>query len=73
MQDKLIDVLNKIADLKKQKPDIMVEVKRSIVHFCLQENYTQTETLNFLNHALTLINEKPVTLGCVKHHAKSVK
>ncbi|WP_066314522.1 hypothetical protein [Bacillus sp. FJAT-29814] len=68
MKDKLIEVLNTIADLKNMNPNIMVEVKKAIVHFCQRENYTQTETLNFLNQALTLINEKQVTMGCVKHH-----
>lgn len=68
MQDKLIQVLNKIAE--DANPNKMVLVKKAVVEFCQKESYKQSETLTFLNEILALMNQEPVTLGCVKHHWK---
>lgn len=66
MQDKLIEVLNKIAE--NPNPNKMVLVKKAVVQFFQQQGYGQTETLNELNQILAMMNEETVTLGCVKHH-----
>lgn len=66
MQDKLIEVLNKIAETRH--PNKLVLVKKAIVEFCQKQGYQQNQTLNFLNDILALMKEDAVTLGCVKYH-----
>ncbi|MDK7419258.1 hypothetical protein OWP16_04560 [Bacillus paranthracis] len=67
MQDKLIQILSKIAE--NPNPDKMVLVKKAIVEFCQREGFGQSETLTILNQILVMMdNQKPVTLGCVKYH-----
>jgi hypothetical protein len=66
MQDKLTEVLNKIAE--NPNPNKMVLVKKAIVEYCQKEGYGQSETLVFLNQVLAMMDQKQVTLGCVKHH-----
>ncbi|MED4022000.1 hypothetical protein [Priestia aryabhattai] len=77
--ERLIEALNvvsnkvdKIKD-KKDKTKAEIAIKQAIVEFCYRNGDTPTETLDFLNTALTLMNREAVTKGCVTHHLKNIK
>ncbi|MFA1512848.1 hypothetical protein ACDN41_26820 [Priestia aryabhattai] len=77
MQDELlVEALNEALeklDEQKDESKFEITVKKAIIEFCYRNGKSPTETLDFLNTALTLMNREAVTKGCVTHHLKNIK